>query len=113
MSDFNATNLAGDIAYVAVTLTATPTPISTLVNSAIATLGGYGTSNILQVTILGTQSASATLRGAIIYGDSVSQPGYLSAGDEKTWPVRGKNVLLARAATPDVSAVLEVYLRKT
>jgi hypothetical protein len=112
MTDPSETTLAGDYVTISVTIGSTASALATLASSALATAGYSKTSEILQVTILGYQSASASERAAILYGGADDQLGYLPAGDERVFPVRGNRVYVKRAGGSDVPAVLEVFLRK-
>lgn len=105
----NQSTLAGDIYVVPITITATAQSLSDLVITNIPT---YVKSNIMQMSLLAKQPSSSTDRGAVLFGHSVDQIGYLSAGEERTWPVRGDRVFVKRAGASDVSAAVEVYLTK-
>jgi hypothetical protein len=111
MADPAQSTLAGDYVTIPVTITATAQSVYELTEPTLTTLG-YAKSKIMQTLILGTQSESATERSAILFGGSDGQYGYLAAGDERVFPVRGDRVYLKRAGGSDVSAVLEVYLRQ-
>lgn len=111
MPDPSEVTLAGDYVTISVTIGATAQSLAELAESAISALG-YTRTEILQVAILATQPSSATDRAAILFGGGDTQVGYLPAGDERVWPVRGQRVFVKRAGGSDVSAALEVFLRK-
>jgi len=112
MNNPGEATLAGDYTTVAVTIGAVASSLATLASVALATAGYSKTSEILQVTILGTLASSATTRGPILFGGEASQLGYLADGDERVFPVRGSRVYVKRFSGVDVEAVLEVFLRK-
>jgi hypothetical protein len=112
MADPNASTLASDYMTVAVTIPAAASALGTLALSALTAAGYAKPAEILQVTVLPYQSGVATDRSAILFGGSADQLGYLPAGSERTFPVRGNTVYVKRFAAPDVSAVLEIFVRK-
>lgn len=111
MPDPSEVTLAGDYVTISVTIGASAQTLADLAESAISALG-YTKTEILQVAVLATQPSVTTDREAILFGGSDAQVGYLPAGDERVWPVRGNRVYVKRAGGADVSAVLEVFLRK-
>ena len=112
MSSPSEATLAGDYVTISVTIASTASALATLASTGLVAAGYSKTSEILQVAILGYQSASASERAAVLYGGSGDQLGYLPAGDERVFPVRGERVYVKRFGGSDVPAVLEVFLRK-
>lgn len=111
MTDPNGSTLAGDYVTISVTIGSTAQTLGELVESDLTALG-YTKSKILQMSVLGTQSAISTERAAILFGGSTGQFGYLPAGEERIFPIRGDRVYVKRAGASDVPAVVEVYLRQ-
>lgn len=109
MTDFDTTNLASGYFTASVTIGATASRMGDLVAAAASANSGM-TSRILQMTILATDSAGAS-RGAILFGGSATQDGYLAAGAERTFPIRAGGFYVKRAGGVDVTAIVDVYTR--
>lgn len=111
MGDPNEATLAGDYATVNVTIGATATSLYALAASALGALGYSTPSEVLQIALLG-QASAGTDRAAVLFGSQTTQIGYLPAGAERVFPVRGDRVYVKRFGAADFQAVLEIFLRK-
>ena len=112
MTDPSTATLAGDYVTVSVTIGSTAEALGSLAAAALSVAGYAYSSEILQVVILAYQSASSSQRAALLFGGADDQLGYLPAGEERVFPVRGSRVYVKRAGGSDVPAVLEVFLKK-
>lgn len=111
MSNPSEATLAGDYATVTITVGASAASLIALATAGLAAIGYTKTSEILQVTILGTL-ASGVSRADILFGGETAQNGFLITNAERVFPVRGSRVYVRRFGAVDVPAVLEIFLRK-